>query len=218
MPGRDHEDISLLTVRLPENRMATTASPAGKKANADTSKYDIDNVIPVLLAVLENPSINFKKMAAMDDVGRTEFAWQHRFRKWRAAAKDIAVAHPGALTEAGGTPARISSKKATGSGRKAAPKQASATPGADNDDDSESDEHKVRQYHRLRYKTDLNQSSKKRAASGSPGEGTPSKRAKPAATKKGTAKPKKVAAEKVVKAEDKEDVGSEVELEFEQAV
>ncbi|KAL9102841.1 MAG: hypothetical protein Q9163_002056 [Psora crenata] len=74
--------------------MSANASTAPKKGGGTDTKYDIDNVIPVLLAALGNPAINYGAMAAMDEVGRTEYAWQHRFRRWKSMANDITAAHP----------------------------------------------------------------------------------------------------------------------------
>ena len=73
--------------------MSANASPAAKKGGNENTKYDIDSVLPVLLASLGNPTIDYKAMAAMDELERTEFAWQHRFRRWKVQAKDILAAH-----------------------------------------------------------------------------------------------------------------------------
>ncbi|KAL9129766.1 MAG: hypothetical protein Q9217_001878 [Psora testacea] len=100
--------------------MSANARPTAKKGGGADTKYDMDNVLPVLLAVLGNPSINYSAMAAMDEAGRTEYAWQHRFRRWRSMASDIATAHPdvAAATAGKATPTkRAPAKKAVNGGK-----------------------------------------------------------------------------------------------------
>ena len=107
--------------------MAPAETSPNKKGNADSTKYDIDNVIPVLLASLGNAPVNYKTIAAMDDLGRTEYAWQHRFRRWKSLAKDILDAHPGLVTAAAtAAPKRSPAKKA-------AEKQVAGDTGSDGD-------------------------------------------------------------------------------------
>ena len=49
-----------------------------------------DDVIPVLLAANPGITLNYKQMMALDPQHRTYSSWEHKFRKWRAKAKDIA--------------------------------------------------------------------------------------------------------------------------------
>ena len=74
--------------------MAPTDASPPKRGGASDTKYDIDNVVPVLLAALGNPAVNYKAMAAVDNLQRTEFAWQHRFRRWKSVANDLLAANP----------------------------------------------------------------------------------------------------------------------------
>lgn len=75
--------------------MSTEAYPKGKggKALANASN-DADSLVPLLLATIGNPAISFKKMAAMDELGRTESSFEHRFRKWRQKGREIAAQNP----------------------------------------------------------------------------------------------------------------------------
>lgn len=75
--------------------MSTEAYPKGKggKATANASN-DADSIVPLLLATIGNPAISFKKMAAMDELGRTESSIEHRFRKWRQKGREIAAQNP----------------------------------------------------------------------------------------------------------------------------
>lgn len=107
--------------------MASSDSPATAKGNADAAIYDVDSVMATTLAALGNPSIPYKKMAAVDPKKRTEFAWQHRFRKWRSAAKDLMSAHPEVLEGGIVTPSTCATKKTPASKRKSAQKVDDAT-------------------------------------------------------------------------------------------
>lgn len=62
--------------------LSNTGSPSASNPN--------DDVIPILLAANPGLTLNYKKMAALDPQQRTNFSWEHKFRKWRASAKDIA--------------------------------------------------------------------------------------------------------------------------------
>lgn len=78
---------------------ATTASPA---INAATIA---DDIIPILLACSSNLSLNYKQMAALDRLHRTASSFEHKFRKWRAAAKQILEAAATTSAELGTTDA-----------------------------------------------------------------------------------------------------------------
>ena len=81
--------------------MSTEAYRKGKGGKAPaTASNDADTLVPLLLATIGNPAISFKKMAAMDELGRTESSIEHRFRKWRQKGREIAAqdpAHTGSL-------------------------------------------------------------------------------------------------------------------------
>ncbi len=70
--------------------MSTAASPRGKA----TAITDVDSIMPLLFAVIGNPAISFKKMAAMDAEKRTECSLEHKFRKWRQMGREIAEKNP----------------------------------------------------------------------------------------------------------------------------
>lgn len=75
--------------------MSTQANPKGKGGKAPASaNNDADSIMPLLFATIGNPSISFKKMAAMDELGRTESSLEHRFRKWRQKGREIAAENP----------------------------------------------------------------------------------------------------------------------------
>ena len=74
--------------------MSTIANPKGKGGKASTNANDADTIMPLLFATIGNPTISFKKMAAMDELGRTESSLEHRFRKWRQKGREIAAGNP----------------------------------------------------------------------------------------------------------------------------
>ena len=75
--------------------MSQQANPKsqGGKAPANANS-DEDSLISLLFATLGNPSISFKKMAAMDELGRSESSFEHKFRKWRKKGREIAAKNP----------------------------------------------------------------------------------------------------------------------------
>lgn len=75
--------------------MSTEASPKGKGGRAPANaNNDADSIMPLLFATIGNPAISFKKMAAMDELGRTESSLEHKFRKWRQKGREIAAENP----------------------------------------------------------------------------------------------------------------------------
>ena len=75
--------------------MSTEANPKGKGGRAPASaNNDADSIMPLLFATIGNPAISFKKMAAMDELGRTESSLEHKFRKWRQKGREIAAKNP----------------------------------------------------------------------------------------------------------------------------
>lgn len=100
--------------------MSTSIAPnnkGGKAAVAD--KYDADSMIPLILATLGNPPTNYKIMAALDPHGRTESAFQHRFRSWRKEALALTEANPEIAVNAVSTPGkkRVPVTKKNGNGK-----------------------------------------------------------------------------------------------------
>ena len=75
--------------------MFPEANPKSKGGKAPTNvNNDEDSVMPLLFATIGNPSISFKKMAAMDELGRSESSFEHKFRKWRQKGREIAIKNP----------------------------------------------------------------------------------------------------------------------------
>ena len=48
-----------------------------------------DDIIPLLLAANEGIKINYRKLSALDEHGRSESLFEQRFRKWKARAKEL---------------------------------------------------------------------------------------------------------------------------------
>lgn len=122
--------------------MSTNPSPNGKgggKASNGVSN-DADSIMPLLFATIGNPAISFKKMAAMDEHGRTESALEHKFRKWRQKGRDIAAANPEHAGPAAASPTkkpRAPPKKAANSKTKESSEQADVGDEEDEVDDAE---------------------------------------------------------------------------------
>lgn len=92
--------------------MSTETNPKGKGGRASASaNNDADSIMPLLFATIGNPSISFKKMAAMDDLGRTESSLEHKFRKWRQKGREIAAENPENAGTLGTTSAATTPKK-----------------------------------------------------------------------------------------------------------
>ena len=69
----------------------TNAATKGRKSSVGT---DADSLVPLLLAALGNPLVNFRIMASLDDEGRTQNSLEHKFRKWRQLGREIVEKHP----------------------------------------------------------------------------------------------------------------------------
>ena len=75
--------------------MSPEANPKGKGGKAPANANNDDHsLIPLLFATIGNPSVSFKKMAAMDELGRSESSFEHKFRKWRQKGREIAAKNP----------------------------------------------------------------------------------------------------------------------------
>ena len=72
--------------------MSNNTSPS--KGRGSTGVTEVNSIMPLLFATLGNPSINFKKMAAMDTEGRSDSALEHKFRRWRHEGRAILENHP----------------------------------------------------------------------------------------------------------------------------
>ena len=126
--------------------MSPEANPKSKGGKAPANaNNDEDSMIPLLFATIDNPSINFKKMAAMDELGRSESSFEHKFRKWRQRGREIAAknpAHagsPGTSDKGGATSKkpRASAKKGDKGKRKGSIEQAGVDDEDIGDDDGE---------------------------------------------------------------------------------
>ena len=101
--------------------------------------------MPLLFATVSIPSINFKKMAAMDELGRPESSLEHRFRKWRQKGREVAAKNPAhsgtpSASDGGGTTIRkpsVSAEKGANGDGKGPIKQASVDDKDIEDDDGE---------------------------------------------------------------------------------
>lgn len=101
--------------------MATAASPKGKgRKVAANVNDDANSIMPLLFATIGNPKISFKKMAAMDELGRTESSLEHKFRKWRQKGREIAAENP----ENAGAPDTASAGAAAGAAATKKPRAA----------------------------------------------------------------------------------------------
>lgn len=87
----------------------TPSKPAGKSrtmnaalvespSSANAAATALDDMIPLLLAANPGLTVNYKQMAALDKQKRTYSSIEHKFRKWRAIAKEITE---GATTASG---------------------------------------------------------------------------------------------------------------------
>ena len=75
--------------------MSSEAKPRSKGGKAPANaNNDESSMIALLFATIGNPSINFKRMAAMDELGRSESSFEHKFRKWRQKGREIAAKNP----------------------------------------------------------------------------------------------------------------------------
>ncbi|MCJ1470836.1 hypothetical protein MMC07_009483 [Pseudocyphellaria aurata] len=75
----------------------TPTKPAGDGRTVNTTSPSMpnpatvnDDIIPVLIAANPGLILNYKQMTALDPHHRTNSSWEHKFRKWRARAKEIA--------------------------------------------------------------------------------------------------------------------------------
>lgn len=57
-----------------------------------TVSNDASTIIPLLFAAHPTLVPDYRRMAAMDDIGRTQAALEHKFRTWRQDGKKIAAA------------------------------------------------------------------------------------------------------------------------------
>lgn len=68
---------------------AVNSSNAGSPSASNKAATG-DDIIPLLLVVNPGIVVNYKQMAALDPQHRTYSSWEHKFRKWKARAREIA--------------------------------------------------------------------------------------------------------------------------------
>ena len=106
---------------------------------------DANTFMPLLFAAHADIVPNYKRMAAMDDQGRTASALEHKFRTWRQEGRKI-LAQKGSAVES----AKAIPKKVAGPSRKTNSLKGGVDPGKqfrgkgqngdDDDEDGEGDE------------------------------------------------------------------------------
>ena len=119
--------------------MSPEANPKSKGGKAPVNaNSDEDSLIPLLFATIGNPSVSFKKMAAMDELGRSESSLEHKFRKWRQKGREIAAKNP-AHAGSPSTPnvGGATTKKPSASAKKGANSNGKGSIGQADDDDEE---------------------------------------------------------------------------------
>lgn len=72
---------------------SAVTKPTTPTKSAANQTAGSDEIIALYLAAHGHPVINYKQMAAMDLQNRTASAFEHKFRKWRARAKELSEEH-----------------------------------------------------------------------------------------------------------------------------
>lgn len=79
-----------------------------EKAGAKSPNNQHEDLIPLLIATIPGRiTLNFKRMKELDPHGRTASSLEHKFRKYKAAAKEILDAAGGKKTEDGSSSAKM---------------------------------------------------------------------------------------------------------------
>ena len=130
--------------------MSTEANSQGKGGRPSTNaNHDIDSIMPLLFATIGNQSISFKKMAAMDELGRTESSFEHKFRKWRQKGREIAAQNPEIAGPLGTSSARATTTRQPRApakhGSKARSKEAVERAGIDGEEETQREAGEVKQ-------------------------------------------------------------------------
>ena len=107
--------ISPADISFAEKVLPTIESPvdmsaqdknAAKRGPGTGSTSDIHTIIPLLFAAHPQLMPDYRKMALLDDYGRTNYALEHKFRKWRIASRRILEDHPEVAVEGSGMTAK----------------------------------------------------------------------------------------------------------------
>lgn len=81
-------------------------------AGAKSPSNQHEDLIPLLIASIPGRiTLNFNRMKELDPHGRTASSLEHKFRRYKAAAKDILDANGGKATEDGNSSAKITPTK-----------------------------------------------------------------------------------------------------------
>lgn len=107
-----------------------------EKAGAKSPKSQHEDLIPLLIASIPGRiTLNFNRMKELDPHGRTASSLEHKFRKYKAAAKEILDADGGKATEDGNsnakttpTPTPTKKRKTKGEGVKGESDNGEMTP------------------------------------------------------------------------------------------
>lgn len=82
--------------------------PSVEKAGAKSPNDQHEDLIPLLIASIPGRiTLNFKRMKELDPHGRTASSLEHKFRKYKVAAKDILIANGIKTTEDENSSAKI---------------------------------------------------------------------------------------------------------------
>ena len=99
-----------------------------------------------------NPTIPFKKMAAMDELHRTESSLEHKFRPWRQKGREIAAKYPemaGTLGNSSSSTGAATTKKPRAAAKKGAGPQGKGSlkkvDAKDDEDDADEEAKAVKQ-------------------------------------------------------------------------
>ena len=68
--------------------MSNTPSPS-KHEQSTTQSAANDEIIPLIIAANPGLILNYKAISALDPNKRTPSSFEHRFRKWKARAKEL---------------------------------------------------------------------------------------------------------------------------------
>lgn len=72
-----------------------------EKASTAISSNQHEDLIPLIIACSGRLTLNFKRMSELDFHGRTTSSFEHKFRKYKAEAKDILDAEGGKASDEG---------------------------------------------------------------------------------------------------------------------
>lgn len=74
----------------PKNQAADDTSPSKREQSKNQAAAN-DEMIPLILATNTGVVLNYKAMSGMDPQNRTASSLEHRFRKWKARARELVL-------------------------------------------------------------------------------------------------------------------------------